>query len=116
MDQNSEPIVASTILEFSPALYGDEVWFWFISRTGAGTDSDGAAFYGLDWMGNAMIGARFNGGNIEYYSGGGWTTLQAYTADTDYVFEFVYNDATRQYIDLLHKWSSGSGCSRHASW
>ena len=98
MEQNSEPVQAFTEASFGPPyMFGTMMNGWFFVQTETVATSDGAVFYFIDFAGSYLAGFRFNGGNIEYYSAGGWVIAMAYADATEYIFEFEMNDLTQEY-------------------
>ena len=98
MEQNSEATQAFTEASFGPPyMFGTMMYCWFFVQTETVATSDGAVFYFIDFSGSYIAGFRFNGGNIEYYSAGGWVIAMPYADATEYSFEFEMNDLTQQY-------------------
>ena len=106
MEQNSEPAQAFTEASFGPPyMFGTMMNGWFFVQTETVATSDGAVFYFIDFCGSYLAGFRFNGGNIEYYSAGGWVIAMPYADATEYIFEFEINDLTQEYNGI---WINGA--------
>ncbi|MEW5936738.1 MAG: hypothetical protein AB1665_02835 [Candidatus Thermoplasmatota archaeon] len=100
LDQNAGATQAYTEVAFPPPYGWNVSGVSFAVNTSTVANTNGATFWVKDFAGTSVMGIRFSGGNIQYYTGGAWVNMQAFAATTEYWIDVVMDAVTQLYYGV----------------
>ncbi len=102
MDQNNYATTpaSATVHFLAPYAWGAYAGCSWAVMTDTVANTNGARFLFKDYNDRILMAMRFSGGNIQYQTGATWTTIQAFTANTEYHFDLWMDAAQKTYGGL----------------
>ncbi|MBI5000865.1 MAG: hypothetical protein HZB92_04975 [Euryarchaeota archaeon] len=100
LNQGNSVNVAYTQVSFNPFGWGYPAGIAFDVRTDTLANTNGATFFIKDFSGTNVMGLRFQNPNMQYYTGGGWTTFTAYAATTAYHISLSMSSFAKRYVEV----------------